>query len=109
MILSCHGVDKSVFFETDSIGGIPLRRPTKEYRDHRQVFTPGRIGYDSIYRYKGQQAPAVILVDVDPDPEKLEQAQRTLYCGMTRATVRLDLLADEANPENRKFFETVEG
>lgn len=104
VILTCHGVDKSVFFETEAIGGIPLRRPTKEYRDHRQVFTPGKISYDSIYRYKGQQAPAVILVDVDPDPDKPERAQRTLYCGMTRATVRLDIVASETNPANEVLF-----
>jgi superfamily I DNA and RNA helicase len=68
------------------------------------VFTSGKIGYDSIYRYKGQQSPSVILVDVDPDPGKLERAQRTLYCGMTRATVRLDIVANEANPENEVLF-----
>jgi len=104
VILSCHGVEKSVFFDADAIGGIPLRRPTKEYRGHRQVFTPGRVGYDSIYRYKGQQSPAVILVDVDPDSDRLERAQRTLYCGMTRATVRLDIVPKEDNPENEIFF-----
>jgi hypothetical protein len=80
VVITCRGVESSVFFKKDSIGGIPLRRPTGEYRDRRQVFTPGKIGYDSIYRYKGQQSPSAILVDVDPDPGKLERARRTLYC-----------------------------
>lgn len=31
-------------------------------------------------------------------------AHRTLYCGMTRATVRLDIVANEANPENEALF-----
>ena len=46
----------------------------------------------------------MILVDVDPDPGRLEQAQRTFYCGMTRATVRLDIVANESNPENEVLF-----
>lgn len=46
----------------------------------------------------------MILVDVDHDPDRLEQARRTLYCGMTRATVRLDVVANEANPMNNVLF-----
>jgi len=101
VIVSCRGYDKSVFFDTETLAGIPLRRPTHEYQDGEQVFTPGRITYDSIYRYKGQQSPSVILVDVDPRPDRLEQVQCKLYCGMTRATVRLDIVANAANEGNK--------
>lgn len=108
VILTCGGLEKSVFFKTRSVAGIPLRRPTREYRDGRQVLTPGRIGYDSIYRYKGQQSPSVILVDVGMNADRLEPAQRALYCGMTRATVRLDIVAARDNPGNRQLFDAAD-
>jgi len=31
--------------------------------------------------------------------------ERLLYCGMTRATVRLELLVQADNPANRRFLE----
>lgn len=105
VIISFHGYDKSVFFDTEALAGIPLRRPTHDYEQGEQVFTPGRIGYDSIYRYKGQQSPSVILVDVDPRPDRPEQEQCALYCGMTRATVRLDIVVSTNNADNLRMFE----
>ena len=106
VVVTCHGVEHSVFAETESIGGIPLRRPIREYdKDGNQVFTEGKIAYDSIYRYKGQQSPSVILVDVDPNPDRIERERKVLFCGMTRATVRLDIVARESNPENGRLFE----
>ena len=40
-----------------------------------QQLTPDDITFDSIYRFKRQEAPAVILVEMDLDPECLEQAR----------------------------------
>ena len=49
-------------------------------------------------RFKGQQAAAVILTDVDPRPDRLPQELQFLVCGMTRAPVRLEILCNAANP-----------
>ena len=46
-----------------------------------------------------------VMVDVDPDIEHPTRAERLLYCGMTRATVRLDLVVNQANDYNERFFE----
>jgi superfamily I DNA and RNA helicase len=70
-----------------------------------QVSTAGRLLFDSVHRFKGQQAAAVVLVDVDPDPASLELEQRRLFCGMTRATVKLDLLVRASNPFNARVLE----
>ena len=52
-----------------------------------------RITYSSIYRYKGLEAPAVVITDVDALDTP---AQRSLlYVGCTRALQRLVILADE--------------
>lgn len=97
-MLSCHGISNSTFSEAAQIGGAKLRRFTGEYdAQGNQVLSDGRLTFDSVYRFKGQEAPAVILVDVDPppqSPEKLLRWQRVLYCAMTRATVRLDVVGD---------------
>ena len=42
--------------------------------------------------FKGQQTPAVILVNAEPDPARPDLSQRLLYTGMTRATVRVEIL-----------------
>lgn len=98
VVLSCHGISNSAFSEAAQIGGAKLRRFTGEYdAQGNQVLSDGRLTFDSVYRFKGQEAPAVILVDVDPppqSPEKLLRWQRVLYCAMTRATVRLDVVGD---------------
>lgn len=86
-------------------GGVWLRRFLGEYdAEGNQVLTEGRLNFDSVYRFKGQEAPAVILVDVDPRPERALQYDRLIYCGMMRATVRLDLVVRSDNPENSRFL-----
>jgi hypothetical protein len=106
VILTCRGVGSSVFSARKKVGNVPLRRFTGEY-DHfgNQVLTEGRLTFDSIYRFKGQEAPAVVLVDVAPDRDKLDRAWRLLYCGMTRATVRLEMLVNAGNPACVRFLD----
>ncbi len=84
----------SVFFKVDEVGGLPLRHFTGDYDDNGDpVYTPGDMRYTSVARFKGQQATAVILVDVDLEPgDNLEQRRRTAFIGMTRATLRLDII-----------------
>ena len=106
VLLTCRGVGNSVFSELEQVGGLRLRRFLGDYdADGNQVRTPGQLKFDSVWRFKGQESPAVILVDVDPSPERALQSDRLLYCAMTRATVRLDLVVRADNPENRRFLE----
>ncbi len=46
----------------------------------------------------------MIFVDIDPDPQRMEQMQRLLFCGMTRATVRLEMVVRAGNPLNDPFL-----
>jgi hypothetical protein len=97
---------RSLFSARERAGRHDLRRFTGEYDLFgNQVSTPGRLLFDSVNRFKGQQAAAVVLVDVDPDPATLELEQRRLFCGMTRATVKLDLLVRRNNPFNARFLD----
>jgi UvrD-like helicase C-terminal domain len=99
VILTPLGLAHSVFGNREKIGGYPLRRFTGEYDLlGNQIVTPGTLLFESVGRFKGQQAPAVILVDIDPTPDKLQRTQRLLFAGMTRATVRLELVTKADNP-----------
>ena len=105
VIISCRGAQNSVFSKLDKVGGVGLRHFTGEYDSTgRQIMTEGKLTFDSVYRFKGQEAPAVILVDVDPRAERLEREERLLFCGMTRATVRLELVVNRENDYNRRFI-----
>ena len=98
-IISCRGAKSSVFHGIERLGDFPLRRFLHEYDDAgRQLFSKGELLFDSIYRFKGQQADAVLLVDVDPPSEDPEHNDRVLYCGMTRAGISLDVYANATNP-----------
>ncbi len=106
VLLTCRGAQNSVFSDLEQVGGLRLRRFTGTYdADGNQILTAGQLAFDSVRRFKGQEAPAVVLVDVDPRADRREREQRLLYCGMTRATVRLELVVREDNPENRSLLE----
>lgn len=100
VLLSCHGVDHSPLWQEDRIAGMPIRRFTGEYDSEtsEQLFTEGKLLLETVYRFKGQQAPAVILCDVDgPSSEAMaDQYAQLLYTGMTRSTVALHVLANAA-------------
>jgi hypothetical protein len=53
----------------------------------------GNIRYSSIYRFKGLEAPAVVITDIDSLEAPVERS--LLYVGCTRALERLVILADE--------------
>ncbi len=99
-VISCRGLENTVFSDLDEIGGHKIRRPTGEYKNGEQVYSEGSVIFDTVRRFKGQQAQAVILVDVDPKPDG-DLDLRLLYCGMTRATVRLEIVGRLGNTFNR--------
>ena len=102
------GAQRSVLDGPARVGNFRLRRFTGEYDLlGNQLTTPGQITFDSVGRFKGQESPAVILVDVDPDPTEPERTDRLLFAGMTRATVRLELVVRARNPLNRRFVDRL--
>jgi len=105
VVLSMSGLDRATLSKEKRVGNFTLARPTGGYDLlGNQVFEPGQLRFDTVRRFKGQQAPAVILTDVDPDPAKLDHAQRLLFSAMTRATVRLELLVREGHADQSKNF-----
>ena len=46
----------------------------------------------------------MILVDVDPKEKESGRTERVIYCGMTRATVRLEMVVNKENEYNKRFL-----
>lgn len=103
-IISFRGVTSSALSDIDEIKGVKLSKFTGKYDSNKnQIITDGDLIFDSIYRYKGQQAPAIIFTDIDPENDNAPSLER-LFSGMTRATVRLELLVNKNNKINRKIL-----
>lgn len=99
VILSCVGIKNASFVDYDDICGIGLKHFTGTYSATGEpVFTDGRILSDSVYRFKGQQAPAVILVDFKMSGKLSDKDRKVLFVAMTRATVRLELVIVDNKP-----------
>jgi hypothetical protein len=94
-VLTFQGREKSVFPVLDQIGKHRLRSFTGDYdADGTPLYRDGDVLFDSVFRFKGQCAPCVILTEIDF--EVLDQnALRRLFVGATRATMKLMLVISE--------------
>jgi len=91
-ILSGHGHSRSVLLGTDKIGVHACRRYTGKFsKNGEAIWTEGPLLVESIYRFKGQSAPAVVISEIDF--ETLSQTeQRKLFVGMTRAQMAVEIV-----------------
>ncbi len=72
----------------DRIGEHRLRRFTGHYSDDgEQLLTRGDLDVETIWRFKGQQRPHVIVVGLNKDGPVKPRTHRALYVALTRATV----------------------
>ena len=92
-IVSFRGRENSRLAAYKKLGPYALRAFTGGYDLlGNPVFSEGEVLLDSVYRFKGQAAPCVIFSEIDfaaPDDLTL----RKLFVGMTRATMKLTLVA----------------
>jgi superfamily I DNA and RNA helicase len=79
----------------DRLGPFSLKSFTGNYDLlGNPIFTDGDVLVESVYRFKGQSAPCVILTEIDFE-ELDEIAVRKLFVGATRATMKLILVMSE--------------
>jgi hypothetical protein len=92
VIVSFRGREHSVLLNEAQLGPNRLRRFTGSYDLLGQpIFSEGEVLVESVYRFKGQAAPAVILAEVDF--AALDKAAvRKLFVGATRAMMKLVLV-----------------
>ena len=89
-VVSLRGREGSALRDLDRLGSWPLRRFTGRYDEGgAPVWTDGALLLDTVRRFKGQAAPAVVLTDCDLT-ELSPLNRRLLFVGLTRAQVHLE-------------------
>ena len=108
VILSMKGIKHTCLADRSRVGNHTLRHFSGAYDLlGNQVFTSGQILLESIYRYKGQQAPAIIAVDIESGDDDEDHLQRLLYTMFSRATVRLDVLVKSGDRLETRLAEAA--
>jgi len=94
-VITLKGRERSSILKEDSVGPWHLKRFTGWFdRDGSPIWKTGEIIADSVFRFKGQAAPAVILTEID-FPELSENFKRRLFVGLTRARVHWEWVVSE--------------
>ena len=95
-IVSMRGRERSALQGLDRLGPWTLHRFTGRFDDGgTAIWEPGQLLIDSVRRFKGQAAPAVVLTECDLavlDP----MSRRLLFVGLTRARVHLEWVVSAA-------------
>jgi superfamily I DNA and RNA helicase len=94
-VISYRGREHSHLLRHDCLGDFTFRSFTGVYDllGH-PVYSEGDILMESVFRFKGQAAPAVVLAEIDFESLD-ESAVRRLFVGATRASMKLVLVASE--------------
>ncbi|HEY1058956.1 MAG TPA: ATP-binding domain-containing protein [Limnobacter sp.] len=94
VVLTMRGHEKSLVLKQHQLGPYSLRHFTGQYDEHGgQVFTQGGVLAESVYRFKGQSAQAVVITELVLQAYS-RQDFRKLLVAMTRATVSLTLVGE---------------
>jgi hypothetical protein len=92
VVISMHGRERGgSLSEVVELAGMPIHRYTGRHEsDGTPIFTEGSLLFETIYRFKGQHAPAVLITDLD-FADRGERESTIVYCAMTRAKVALEV------------------
>jgi hypothetical protein len=106
VILTGRGRVKSKLLNVDSIGKFSTRHFTGNYTaDGDQIWTTGELATETVYRFKGQSSPAVVLSEID-FTEMTDIERNKLFVGLTRAQMAVEIiLSPSADECFRKLLE----
>lgn len=91
-VLTGRGHSKSIVLGAERIGAHATSCFTGRYdRNGDPVWSAGDLLVESIYRYKGRSAPAVVLTEID-FAELSEVERRKLFVGFTRAQMAMEVV-----------------
>jgi hypothetical protein len=94
-VLTYCGRERSELMPFDPLGACTLCRFDGTCDEAgNPVFQEGDILVDTVFRFKGQSAPCVILTEIDFDVLD-ERVARRLYVGATRARMELAMVMSE--------------
>jgi hypothetical protein len=94
-VVSFSGREKSLLFPYTELGPHSLKTYTGRYDLLGQpIYSDGDVLLESVYRFKGQAAPAIVFAEIDFE-QLDDRAVRKLFVGATRAMMKLVLVVSE--------------
>jgi hypothetical protein len=95
-LVSGRGRERSALLNRVTVGPWRTRRFTGEYdRNGEPRWSQGELLVESVYRYKGQSAPAVVVTEFDFAGLD-DAARRRLFVALTRAQMAAELVISTA-------------
>jgi hypothetical protein len=93
--LTFRGRERSALLPFDALGPHRFRKFTGDFDLlGAPRHTEGEVTLETVFRFKGQSAPAVVLTEIDFEAFD-EDAMRRIFVGATRATMKLVLVMSE--------------
>jgi hypothetical protein len=94
-VISLRGREKSILQKLNLLGPWTVKRFTGEFDDGGNArWTKGELLVESVRRFKGQAAPAVVFTECDFD-DMTAINRRLLFVGITRARAHLEWVISE--------------
>ncbi|MCU0841614.1 MAG: ATP-binding domain-containing protein [Thiobacillaceae bacterium] len=94
-VVSFRGQEQSLLFPHTQLGPHALKTFTGRYDllGH-PLYSDGEVLLETVYRFKGQAAPAIVFAEIDFEALD-DKAARKLFVGATRAMMKLVLVVSE--------------
>lgn len=94
-VVSYRGVQQSEVLRQERLAGRQVRRFDGRYdMAGNPIWTNGELQVESVYRFKGQSSPVIVLCEVDFE-NLAEREKRKLFVGLTRAQMRVELVISQ--------------
>jgi hypothetical protein len=95
-VITMRGLNRSRLLGLDRLGAHAVRRFTGRHdEDGAPVWTRGALLVESVRRFKGQAAAAVVLTECDFE-ELTQPVKRLLFVGLTRARMHVEWVISES-------------
>ena len=95
VLVSYAGRERSKILAADQLAGLTLHKSTGNFdKAGNALWTTGSLVADSVYRFKGQSAPVVILCEIDFETLS-DRDRKKLFVGMSRAQLRLECIVSQ--------------
>ncbi len=92
VVLTAHGRAKSILLNEGHIGAHTTRRFSGKFsKNSDPIWIEGELLVESIFRFKGQSAPAIVISELDFS-EMTSIERKKLFVGVTRAQMAVEIV-----------------
>lgn len=94
-VVTFSGRERSEVLNRNSLAGLSLKQFSGQYDEAgNPVWSSGDLLVETLYRFKGQSAPVVVLCEIDFSEISVKE-RRKLFVGFSRAQFRLECVLSE--------------